>query len=133
MHPAKEFNHLFSKEFPDGVLTYEWSTGMGGLLRVLKDPKVQQAQSSDGNRTGSSLCVWIDIFFIDQMSKNVKVELAISQEYYILCANHFVAGSSSLLDRGWCIWELGLRAYSEKTSLIIGELAAKVRPCCLLE
>lgn len=135
-HPAKDFPHLFNEEFPDGVLTYEWSKGMGkkrGLLGVLNDPKVQQARSSDGKRTGGSLLFWIDCFFIDQMSKNVKVELAISQEYYILCKHHLVAGSLTLLDRGWCIWELGLRAHSKKSSLIIGELAAKVRPGCSLE
>ena len=135
-HPAKDFPHLFNNKFPDGVMTYEWSKSMGkerGLLGVLNDPKVQRARSSDGRRTGGSLLVWIDVFFIDQMSKNVKVELAISQEYYILCENHFVAGSFTLLSRGWCIWELGLRAHSKKISLIIGELAAKVGPSCSLE
>jgi hypothetical protein len=133
-HPAKDFPHLFSQHFPDGVLTYEWSKGMGnnkGLLQVLKDPKVQQARSSDGKRTGSALLVWIDVFFINQMAKKVVVELAISQAYYILCENHIIAGSFTLLDRGWCIWELGLRAYSKKSSLIIGELEAKVWPGCI--
>ena len=110
-------------------LTYQWSMDMGnenGLLRVLKDPQVQQAWSSDRKRTGSSLLVWIDVFFIDQLSKNVVVELAISQEYYILCENHIVAGLPTLLERGWCLWELCLRAYSKKNSLIIGKLEVKV-------
>eukprot|EP00291_Cryptomonas_curvata_P005708 CAMPEP_0172198658 /NCGR_PEP_ID=MMETSP1050-20130122/28220_1 /TAXON_ID=233186 /ORGANISM="Cryptomonas curvata, Strain CCAP979/52" /LENGTH=350 /DNA_ID=CAMNT_0012875525 /DNA_START=353 /DNA_END=1405 /DNA_ORIENTATION=- len=129
-HPAKDFPRLFNKEFPDNVLTYEWSKGMGnekGLLGVLKDQRVQRALSSDRKRTGGSLLVWIDVFFIDQLSKNVKVELAISQEYYILCENHIIAGSITLLDRGWCVWELSLRAHSKKNSLVIGELEAKER------
>ena len=135
-HPAKDFPHLFNREFPDGVLTYEWSKGMGngtGLLRVLKDPKVRRARSSDGQRSGSSLLVWIDVFFIDQMSKNVPVELAISQEFYILSENHLVAGSLTLLKRGWCLWELGLRAHAKRESLIIGEIAAEVIAGCFVK
>jgi hypothetical protein len=136
-HPAKDFPDLFNEEFPDDVLTYEWATSMGneGILKVLKDPKVRKTRSSDGKRTGGSLLFWIDVLFIDQLSKKVKVELAISQEYYILCENHIVAGSSSLLNRGWCLWELGLRAYAKKNSLMIGNMPAKVWPtsdaCCL--
>jgi hypothetical protein len=134
-HPAKDYPDLFSNGFPDGVLSYEWSFGLGkGLVKVLNDPKVQQARSSDGKRTGGRLLVWIDAFFIDQLSKNIKVELAISQEYYILCSLHIIAGSDSLLDRGWCLWELGLRAYSGKNSLIIGKLQEKVKmPSCFPE
>ncbi len=135
-HPAKDFPYLFNQDFPDGVLTYEWSLGMGrekGLVRVLNDSKVLQARSSDGKRTGGRLLVWIDVFFIDQMSKKIKIELGISQEYYILCKNHIVAGSKTLLDRGWCLWELGLRAHSKQDSLIIGNLEAKVGPGCFLE
>ncbi len=131
IHPAKEFPDLVNTEFPDGVLTYEWSKGMGwetSLLGVLYDPEVQRAQSSDRQRSGCSLLVWIDVFFIDQLTKNVKVELAILQEYYMLCNHHLVAGSLTLLKRGWCIWELGLRAYAKKKLLIIGEIAAEVSP-----
>ncbi len=128
-HPAKDFPDLFNEEFPDNVLTYEWSTSMGkdGILKVLHDRNVRQTRSTDGKRTGGNLLLWIDVLFIDQLSKRVKVELAISQEYYILCENHIVAGSSSLLNRGWCLWELGLRAYSKKNSLIIGNVQTKVR------
>lgn len=129
-HPAKDYPDLFSEDFPDGVLSYEWSLGLGtkkGVVRVLNDLKVQQARSSDGKRTGGRLLVWIDALFIDQLSKKIKVELAITQEYYILCWLHIVAGSDSLLDRGWCLWELGLRAYSGKVSLIIGKLQEKVK------
>ena len=101
--------------------------GRGGLVVVLNDLKVQRARSEDGKRTGGRLRVWIDCFFIDQLSKKITVELAISQEYYILCLHHIIAGSNSLLDRGWCLWELGLRAYSKKKSLVIGKLQEKVK------
>ena len=68
-------------------------------MLVLNDLKVQHAKNEDGKRTGGSLRVWLDCFFIDQLSKNIQVELAISQEYYILCWLHIIAGSDSLLDR----------------------------------
>lgn len=124
-HPAKEFPELFSSDFPEGVLTYEWAKALGGsgdgVLKTLKHPS-----SINGD---PHLRFWIDILFINQMSKNIPVELAIAQEYYILCARHVVAGSKSLLDRGWCIWELGLRAHSKRPSIIIGDLDEKARIC----
>jgi hypothetical protein len=129
-HPAKDYPDLFSKEFPDGALSYEWSLGLGGgtgLVVVLNDLKVQRARSEDGKRIGGRLRVWIDCFFIDQLSKKIQVELAISQEYYILCGLHIIAGSKSFLNRGWCLWELGLRAHSGKKSLVIGKLPEKVK------
>ena len=126
-HPAKDHPECFSQMFPDGALSYEWMQSLGTeIVRVLNDPKVLEARSEDGQRTGGRLLVWIDCFFIDQLSKKIKVELAITQEYYISCGLHIVAGSDSLLGRGWCLWELGLRAYSKKDSLIIGKLKEEV-------
>ena len=122
-HPAKEFPELFSSDFPEGVLTYEWAKPLGGSGDgVLKTLKHRSSINGDPH-----LRFWIDILFINQMSKNIPVELAIAQEYYILCARHVVAGSRSLLDRGWCIWELGLRAHSKRPCIIIGDLDDKAR------
>ena len=85
--------------------------------------------------------LWIDVRFMDQNSRNIGVELAVSQEYYILCPVHLVASESSkdavgiderhVCRRGWCLWELGLRAHSKKISFIMGVLQVKVRanPC----
>ena len=131
-HPAKDFSDLFSKDNPIGVLTYEWSLGLGkgkGVLQVLNDSRVLQDSRVPKDLNGKRILrVWIDVLFIDQLSKNIPVELAIAQGYYILCLLHIVAGSSTLLDRGWCLWELGLRAHAQKDSLIIGALQKKVRP-----
>jgi hypothetical protein len=134
-HPAKQYPDLFSTNFPDAVLTYEKSRSMGprrGILGSLKDPRVQEAQSSDGKRTGCCLLVYINVFFNDQLCKSSKLELGISQEYFMLSYIHIVVGSPTLLDCGQCLWELGLRSYAGKDSLVIGELLAKVRTACLL-
>ena len=127
-HPAKTHPHLFNKKRAQAVLTYQWKSGLGGkngVIKMIKDAKVP----ADTN-------LWIDVWFIDQNSRNIGVELAISQEYYILCPLHLVAGSNEyisiqneahLLRRGWCLWELGLRAHSKLPSLIMGNVDIEVR------
>ena len=57
------------------------------------------------------------------------MELGVAQEDYSLCLLHIVAGSDSLLRRGWCLWELGLRTHSGNESLISGSLGFKVKSC----
>jgi hypothetical protein len=66
--------------------------------------------------------VWLDIMFVDQLSRDISMELAINQEYFILCTLHVVAASNILIKRGWCLWELWLRAYAMKKSVLVGEL-----------
>jgi hypothetical protein len=132
-HPARDYHHLFSREFPHAALSYEWKLGMLDVSNVLRDPlvlnhpelllKKDVRRGKDGKANPR---VWIDIFFIDQVSKNIRVELGIAQEYYILCILHIVAGSESFLTRGWCLWELGLRAHAKKRSLIVGSLGNTV-------
>jgi hypothetical protein len=133
-HPARDYPHLFSREFPHAALSYEWKVGMLDVSNVLRDALVlnhpELLQNKDVRRGKDGKAnprVWIDIFFIDQMSKNIRVELGIAQEYYILCILHVVAGSGSFLTRGWCLWELGLRAHAKKESLIIGSLGCTAR------
>ena len=133
-HPAKVFTGFFSAEFPQAVLTYEWKMGLSSVSDVLQDPKVlnhpdllRDPKVRRGRNGMANPRVWVDILFIDQLAKNIPVELGVAQEYYILCIVHIIAGSQTLLQRGWCIWELGLRAHAKKESLIIGLLAYTVR------
>ena len=135
-HPAKDYPHLFSEEFPQAVLTYEWKSGMSDISKVLNDPQVlnhpkllQDQNVLRGRKGKANPRVWVDILFIDQLARDIPVELGVAQEYYSLCLLHIVAGSDSLLRRGWCLWELGLRAHSGKESVIIGSLGFKVKSC----
>ena len=135
-HPAKDYPDLFSEEFPQAVLTYEWKASMSDVSKVLNDPQVhnhpkllRDQNVSRGRNGKANPRVWVDILFIDQLARNIPVELGVAQEYYILCLLHIVAGSNSLLRRGWCLWELGLRAHSKKESLIIGSLGFQVSSC----
>ena len=135
-HPAKKYPHLFSRKRAQAVLTYQWQMGLGGKSGVL-------AMIADSG-VPLDTTLWIDVWFIDQNSRNIGVELAVSQEYYILCPVHLVASESSkdavgiederhVCRRGWCLWELGLRAHSKKLSFIMGVLQVKVRanPCSM--
>ena len=119
-HPAKTHHKLFEKRRANAVLTYQWKTSMKALLKLIKDSGIPLDTTS-----------WIDVWFIDQNARNIPVELAISQEYYMLCPLHLVAASNEeldVLDRAWCIWELSLRAHAKKKALIMGNLKAKVAP-----
>jgi hypothetical protein len=129
-HPARDYPGLFSTKFPHAALSYEWK-GMLDVsnLNVLRNPLVlnhpELVRSNDVYRERDGKAdprVWVDIFFIDQTSKNIRVELGIAQKYYISCSLHIVAGSESLFTCGWCLWELGLRAHAKKGSLIVGSL-----------
>ena len=135
-HPAKDYPHLFSEEFPQAVLTYEWKSSMSDVSKVLNDQRVLNHQTllrdqnvRRGRNGKANPLVWVDVLFIDQLAKNIPVELGVAQEYYILCLLHIVAGSDSLMRRGWCLWKLGLRAHANKESLIIGSLGLQVSSC----
>ena len=137
-HPAKSHPHLFSKLRAKAVVTYQWKQPLGGnhgLLRMIRDAGI----SPDTE-------LWIDVWFIDQNSREIVKELAISQEYYCLCQQHLVAAThdcclvaatpdcckddTDILDRAWCLWELSLRAYARQRSQIIGKLKVKVSASC---
>ena len=137
-HPAKSHPHLFSKLRAKAVVTYQWKQQLGGnhgLLRMIRDAGI----SPDTE-------LWIDVWFIDQNSREIVKELAISQEYYCLCQQHLVAATldcclvaatpecckddTDISDRAWCLWELSLRAYARQRSQIIGKLKVKVSASC---
>ena len=121
-HPAKNQSPLFSKLRAKAVVTYQWKQSLGGkkgLLQMIRDAGI----SPDTE-------LWIDVWFIDQNSRNITTELAISQEYYRLCEQHLIAASgddADVMDRAWCVWEMSLRAYEKRRSQIMGKLKVKVR------
>jgi hypothetical protein len=82
------FPHLFHAESPEGVLTYEWRVSVTSVLNVLKMGGLKKAYDS-------KLLFWIDILFVNQLSKDIPVELAIAQQFYMKCRWHIVAGSYS--------------------------------------
>ena len=119
-HPAKVegYMHFFSKEKPKAAVTYQWSVGLSkdghgvlSKLTELGDP---------------SLLIWIDVFFIDQLSKNISMDLAMAQALYAQADFHVAIATPTLLERGWCLFEFVLRHHSGKKTKILGELHDKV-------
>ena len=125
-HPAKdpETRDLFSKDEPVLGLTYEWSLGLSKNNGVSK--RLMDRQLLDKIREDDPL-FWIDVLFIDQLSKNITMDLAKAQGIYIKCKFHAVLGSLTLLQRGWCLFELCLRHYAQMPSLLIGAVEHQVR------
>ena len=119
-HPAKQYPDLFSTLDPEVAVTYIWSMGLDeekGLLSL--------AKGRDEN-----LRIWLDVLFIDQLSTNIPMNLAKAQEVYGLSPQHWVFGTPTLLTRGWCLFELCLRANQNEGSLILGDLGNTVRTQC---
>jgi hypothetical protein len=121
-HPAKKHPHLFSRSRAKAVVTYQWKQPLGGengLHQMIIDAGVSPDTT-----------IWVDVWFNDQNSKQIVLELAISQEYYMLCDQHLIATSGDfkrdVLDRAWCLWEVGLRSHAGKKSQIMGKLVLKV-------
>ncbi len=118
-HPAKQYPELFSTSDPEVAVTYMWLMGLDegkGLLSLAKD-------------MDENLTIWLDVLFIDQLSTNIPLNLAKAQEVFGLSKHHWVFGTPELLERGWCLFELCLRANQEKDSLILGDLGNTVSPC----
>lgn len=113
-HPAKLFPKLFSEDEPQVAVTYQWSLGLdreNGLLKL--------AEGRNQN-----LRIWLDVLFIDQLSTNIPMNLAKAQEVYGLSDQHWVFGTEKLLSRGWCLFEICLRASQNRQSLILGDLGS---------
>jgi hypothetical protein len=130
MHPAKlpESKGLFSKNKAHIVLTYEWSLGLSkkkGVLSKLNDEKLRHSLAISWPNMADPE-VWIDVFFIDQLSQNVTMNLARAQGFYINFPCHVALASKTLLERGWCLFELCLRHHAGKKTFFVGHLDPKV-------
>jgi hypothetical protein len=68
----------------------------------------------------SKLRLWIDIFFIDQNSPNLKRELDNAEDIYRHSRYHIAIASSGLVKRAWCLLELLVRAEASRSSAMIG-------------
>jgi hypothetical protein len=120
-HPAKseDTKHLFSHLDPEVATTYEWSSNFTSVLKGLKDEQLVQRLGISNPR------FFLDVLFIDQLSKKVTVELAMAQATYIKAPVHVALASETLLDRGWCIFELCLRYHAKKPTYFVGNLGNK--------
>ena len=121
-HPAKseDTKHLFSHLDPEVATTYEWSSNFTSVLKGLKEERLVQRLGISNPR------FFLDVLFIDQLSKKVTVELAMAQATYIKAPAHVALASETLLDRGWCIFELCLRFHAKKPTYFVGNLGNKV-------
>jgi hypothetical protein len=104
IHPKERYPAYYSDDAPDVAVTYTWNTC---LLAEIPHFLVQ----IERRVASTELKYWIDIFFIDQNSKDVKTELIISEEVYRTSRYHVVLLANCPLQRGWCIYEIAIRAH----------------------
>ncbi len=63
--------------------------------------------------------IWIDIMFNNQLLANIDGELEQAEMVYKIAPWHIVIGTSDILIRGWCVYEIVIRSMVFKRSQII--------------
>jgi hypothetical protein len=76
------------------------------------------------------LLFWIDVLFIDQLSEDIAAALSISQALYAGAEFHLALSTETLLSRGWCLFEFGVRRNASKITMLVGN-ASLVSRCPL--
>jgi hypothetical protein len=68
----------------------------------------------------SNARIWVDIFFNDQNSIDILLELAEADQQYRKAPLHAVLGTRGLFTRAWCLHELMTRKLAGKPSVLLG-------------
>ncbi len=68
--------------------------------------------------------IWVDIFFNDQNSIDIVLELAEADQQYRKAQLHAVLGTRGLFTRAWCLHELMTRKLASKPSVLLGVVGA---------
>ena len=113
-HPKELFKPEYSENAPDAALTYTWDTDFRKEIPEYFS-HIKEIVDSDKNysKKFQDMTFWIDIFFIDQNGDDLIDQLIFySNEIYTTALHHFVLLAFDTLRRGWCLVEVGYRAYA---------------------
>ena len=118
-HPKDRYHRLYSDSAPDFALTYTWDTDFRKEMPHFFDSirKMMDADESEGdekfNKTFSELTFWLDIFFINQNAEALIDTLVLdSNQIYSSATHHAIFLAPDTLRRGWCLVEIGYRAFA---------------------
>jgi hypothetical protein len=84
---------LFTNNPPEIVITYTWTMPLMKVVHLL---------------TTHDFAIWIDIFFVNQNSKDIIAELSHANDIYSNSKWHLCV-SVDIIDRCWCVFELYVR------------------------
>uniref|UniRef100_A0A7S0MJ49 Uncharacterized protein n=1 Tax=Cryptomonas curvata TaxID=233186 RepID=A0A7S0MJ49_9CRYP len=126
-HPARLFPDCFSFTEPIAALTYEWRLTFGDILSFLNP--IQIGECNDQHHCSipaamASLFVWIDVFFIDQLSTDIASNLLLAQSIYTDTPFHLALATSTVCTRAWVLFEFGVRRAAGKESILLKSLLA---------
>ena len=108
-HPARLFPDCFSRSGPVAALTYEWRLTFGDVLSFLNPIQIGETNAQHGCSIPASmaqLLVWIDVFFIDQLSADIGSNLLLAQRIYAESQYHLALATSTVCTRAWCLFEV---------------------------
>ena len=120
-HPKVRYARYYSDSAPDFALTYTWDTDFRKEMPHFFDSirKMMDADESEGdekfNKPFSELTFWLDIFFIDQNSNSeelIDTLVSDSNQIYSSATHHAIFLAPDTLRRGWCLVEIGYRAFA---------------------
>ena len=108
---------MYSESAPDFALTYTWDTDfrkeMPEYFSNIKDIVDSNQGTEKYSKPFENMTFWLDIFFIDQNQKAFVDQLiSDSNEIYTSALHHTVLLTFDTLRRGWCLVEIGYRAYA---------------------
>ena len=121
-HPATLFPYCFSFCAPVAAITYEWSLNMKDILSFINIAQIIKCSKRYGMMVPldmSSLYIWIDVFFVDQQSKDVIAALELSDGVYSNAHFHLALGTKTLLTRAWCLSEYAVRFGAGGKTLVL--------------
>ena len=121
-HPAALFPQCFSSEPPLVAITYEWRLSFKEILTYLNPVQVGRCGSKWGVDVPTSMAklrVWIDVFFIDQLSNDIASLLQESRRVYEEAAFHLMLVTPTIFTRAWCLYEFAVRRMVSKETLVL--------------
>jgi hypothetical protein len=115
-HPNRRFRSEYSESAPDFALTYTWDTDFRKEMPEYFSNIQKVVDSSQGpdkyTKRFEDMTFWLDIFFIDQNdSALIDKLISDSSQIYTSASHHCVLLAFDTLRRGWCLVEIGYRAY----------------------
>ena len=124
-HPARLFPDCFSILAPLAALTYEWRLTLGDVLSFLNPIQVRECNRQHGCAIPTSmaeLLLWIDVFFIDQLAKDIAGNLLLAQRVYRDALFHLALATSTVCTRAWCLFEFGVRRQAGRLAITLAIL-----------
>ena len=119
-HPKAEPHNQkhYQTKNPDVAISYTWGIDLRRQLPVFFEQLFERFREINfifSRAEFDRLTFWLDIFFVDQNSKNLALDLNEAQKTYRDARMHVFFLFRDPLSRGWILFEIGVRAWAVKS------------------